>query len=152
MKYYSVILDENELRMFDEISEEQQDVPAPVPSKKKKLLKGAAIGGAGLIGGGAGLIGGTLASSKLAERAVGKEILKHGLTLSNGNKYSANEMARFAKHSPVDFNTIKNAEAVKKYGNRIGAGALAGIAAGTLAAGYGTYKYLKHRDKKKNNN
>ena len=54
-RLYSVILDENELRMFDEISSEeksQEVVPfSNKKNKKKKLLKDAAIVGAGLVGG-----------------------------------------------------------------------------------------------------
>ena len=138
-RLYSVILDEDELRMFDEISseeEQQEETPAPAPSKKKKLLKGAAVGGAAAAGAGAGYLGARYAAGKIAhsiaKKAASKDPTASGL-----------DPKQLSTHIGVQADKLLAKNRGKVMAGKVAAGTALG-----LAAGYGAYKYLKNRNKK----
>ena len=146
-RLYSVILDEDELRMFDEISSEEEE--APTSSKKKKALKGAAIGAAGAAGAAAGAVGANYLGNKIAEKIVKKDWLKNGGVNTAGTKYTAKEAQAMAKKGSESLKGMVQADYLKRYGKRISRGNIAGAAALGLGAAYGAHKLLK---RKKDNN
>ena len=138
-RLYSVILDEDELRMFNEISSEEEKGTS---DKKKKALKGAAVAGAGAAGGALAYTG-TKAVNNVINRVLAKrELLKEG-----GEGYTAAAL----KSDPKLLKKLakwrsEDADVLKKIKPR--ARVAAGL--GAAAASYGAYKYLKNRNKKNN--
>lgn len=139
-RLYSVILDEDELRMFNEMSEEDSS------DKKKNILK---KGGAAVVGGAAAGVGAKYLGDKIAQRIVEKDLLKNGRTMENGIKYGAEEMKRYKMNDPKGlFKNIKVGDAAKKYGKRIKGATIAAGLTGAAAAGLAAHKYLKNKKNK----
>ena len=143
---FSVTSDEDELRMFDEISSEAQQEPS---NKKDKLKKGATIGAAGAAGATAGVLGAGYVGKRIGRHLLAKDILKNKGTVLNGVKYNTRKLGLLFKEQPNEVKHLLNKEVINRYGKNITVGKVAGGTALGLAAGYGAYKYLKNKDKKK---